>query len=546
LKSSIATQDAATMGLLTFAIKMGRQVKFVDRFFALRFVGLGSFALQRSGRSSCLFIGLLAVVLTATVAQGITFNVLQVEADYVGNETDGLQYAPVNFAGSTTLASGGVTYHALSSPGSGTVSTYSAHAAIVRSRLLAADGPANPVTDIWCLYAGNFLNNYVGTAAPASNAFRPSTVGNNIKYVNNSWVTSYTTTEANIDAVRRLDYMIHREDLVMTNGAVSPWPGPTPLLWASRNSIAVRGTQGFDFSDATGIGKRHADLWGPKAGTADDFSSYETPGVLGSAAGLVKAADTYSLNWNNGTNGLRHEVVKSILMTGADKTAFTATTGGFGSWTNNGVNNLDNDDGAGRVDYAQSLAVLDGGPRTLATVTGTTISAPIVTTAIAGWNYDSVLNAGSKALVIDANAGQLSKLTATLAWDVSQTEVGDLRLDTTDNGVQFANLDLELRPVTYNGVAYTLGPSLGSSLGLAGLRSQSTDDNVEHLYFTDTLSPGLYAFVISNNSSFAWNYGFSYTYAIPEPASLVLLFMGFVSLGSFAVRKRLQSRRRLR
>jgi hypothetical protein len=478
----------------------------------------------------------LTVILTASWAHGITYNVLQGEADAVGDETDGLQYAPVNFAGSTSLTESGVTYHALSNAGSSTVSTYSGHASTVRTKLLAADGPANPVTDIWSLYAGDFLNNYVMTSAPSPLADRPNTLGHNIKYVNNSWVTSYDTTAANVDAVRRLDYMIHREDLVMTNGAASRVSGVNPLLWASRNCIAVRGTQTFYPDDATGIGKRHADLWGPKNGTADEYSSYETPGVLGNAVALVKAAD--ASGWSNGTNGLRHEVVKSLLMTGADKTAFTTTAGGFSSWTSNGVNNLDNSNGAGRVDYAKSLSVLNGGPQTLATVTGTTIASPTVTTATAGWSYDAALNgASSKALVIDTTSGSLTDLTATLDWDVSQTEVSGNRLNTTDAGVKFANLDLELRPVKFDGIAYTLG----SSLGLAGLMSQSTDDNVEHLYFTDTLNPGLYAFVISNSSTFAWNYGFSYTYntlAIPEPNSLALLIVGVLSFGGFVLRKR--------
>lgn len=45
--------------------------------------------------------------------------------------------------------------------------------------------------------------------------------------------------------------------------------------------------------------------------------------------------------------------------------------------------------------------------------------------------------------------------------------------------------------------------------------SKSTDDNVEHLYFKNTLNPGVtvypgyYALVVSNSSSFSWNYSLS-------------------------------------
>jgi hypothetical protein len=465
-------------------------------------------------RSSCWYICFaMAVALSATVAQGTSLNVLQVEGD--GSTDSGIQYAPVDFAGHWSYSSGGVTYHALSSR----TSTLSGHAQTVRGRLLAAQGPGNPVTDDWCLYADGFLDNYIQTSDADTYAVRPSTVGHNIKIVNNSWVYSYGSTAADVDAVRRTDYMIHREDLVMTNAAVSPWPTQTPLLWASRNGISVRGTQTFTPSHGAGIGKTHADLWGPKSGTIDEVSSYETPGVAGYAAALITAAGS--------TNATHHEVVKSILMTGADKTAFTAPgTTGFTSWTSNGVNNLDNYSGAGRADYNTSLSVLNGGSHSMATVTGTTVNSPIVTTATAGWWYESALSGlETEALVVNVAQGGLTNLTATLAWDVTQTEttyLGNDTLNTTDAGVKFPNLDLELLPVTCDGGVY----HLGSSLGIAGLMSESTDDNVEHLYFTNTLASGLYAFVLSNHDNVAYDYGYGFSYrfaTVPEPGTLSLL-----------------------
>lgn len=485
---------------------------------------------------------LIALALMANVAHGLSFSVLQVESDF--DSASGYQYTPVVFAGNP-YSSGGITYHALSA----TDNSYSEHARAVRDLLLAAEGPAN-LTDIWCLNAVrdptdttsiDFLHSYVKTSSASTTAFQPSTisnVSNNIKIVNNSWVDRYTTDAANIDAIRRIDYMIHREDLVMVNGAVSPQGTPSvvlPLTWASRNGIAVRGTQTFDpsYFYSAGIGKIHADLWGPKVGDVDDVASYETPGVSGYAAALLKVADING--WSNGANGLRHEVVKSVLMTGADKTPAAQTTNGFNtSWTSNHVNNLDNVNGAGRANYAASLSVLNGGPHSMATVTNTdmTVKDPVVTTATTGWWYESALSGnGTEALIIDATHGSPTNLTATLAWDVTQTETeispNHPRLDTTDLGVIFANLDLELRPVIRNGNTYTLG----SSLNDARLMSKSTDDNVEHLYFTDSLASGYYAFVVSNQSDFAWNYGFSYRFAVvPEPGTLSLLAIAIVSM----------------
>ncbi len=476
----------------------------------------------------------LALALQAVTLHAAPVKVMQVEAD--GSGSAGLQYAPVNFAGNTTITSGGITYHAMSDPGSDTVSTYSSHAVTVRNRLLATDGVNNPVKDIYNLYAGDFLDNYVQTyivyAYNLQYSVLPNQIGNDIKIVNNSWVSNSGSTGANTDTVRRMDYMIRREDLLMVSGAVSPHPDApsieTPLAWSTRNGLAVRGTQGFDETDAAGIGKTHADLWGPKTGGGnDEGSSYETPGVAGYAAALIDVADTNG--WNNGTNGIRHEVVKSLLMTGADKTDFS--TSGFTSWSRDTNNNLDTDSGAGRANYENSLNVLNGGPQSMAGVSGTTINSPTITDSMAGWAYATLTGLGTQALVFDLTEPYMSELTATLAWDVTQEETSYLgipTLDTTTDGMIFADLDLELLPVVETEGTY----SFGDSLGITGLASKVTDDNVEHLYFTgETLASGLYAFVLSSKSDFDWNYGFSYTITtIPEPNTLLLLILGITAL----------------
>ncbi len=488
--------------------------------------------------------------LAAASSFAAAVNVLQIEGDYNSNSSgikEGLQYAPVNFAGAastTTPDAYGIIYHALTATDP-SINTESDHAKGVRNSLANADGPNNPVQNIYCLEADDFLQNYVKLASPNVNwstANRPASLNSPtnrlLKVVNNSWNITYQNTAVDTDVIRRLDYMVQREDLAMFNAAVSPIPKttiPAALVWSSRNGIAVRGTQAFDPTHGTGIGKTHADLWGPKTAQGGDaLASYATPGVAGYAAALIDAAD--SQGWSNGQNGLRHEVVKSILMTGADKTdaALTTTLGGFTqSWVANTVNNLSTTDGAGRADLNTSLDILYGGPQTMAAVSGSTIATASPVTLSAAWAFESSLAANAKrAVVVDLTDKNLTQLTATLAWDVTQTEKPNNRLDTTSSGTISTNLNLELLPVTFDNGVYTLG----SSLGITGLQSLSTDDNVEHLYISDTLQSftappsGLYAFVITNNSSANWNfgYGFSYTYdftAVPEPGTLCLLIV---------------------
>lgn len=480
----------------------------------------------------------VAVALLVQTISAYSVNVAMVEAD--GSIADGIQYAPVNFAGVSPVVSGGITYYALSDPGSATISSFSSHASTVRDRLLAADGINNPVNTIYALYAADFINSYVNPAAASTTALRPGSFGSSIKIVNHSWVGSAGTTALNLDSVRRMDYMIWREDLVMVSGAVAR-DANDALTWPSRNGIAVRGTQSFNPALIDTIG-RHADLWGPKTGAgADEAASFTTPGVSGYAAGLIDLAAANG--WNNGLNGLRHEVVKSVLMTGADKTDFSGTTGGFSSWTNNGINNLDNLNGAGRANYDNSVRVLAGGQQAPAAVSGTTITSPTIATALSGWWHETSLGGGSaQALVLDLTALSLTGLTASLTWDVTQQETQQgqqPRLNTTDTGVIFANFDLELRPVSYSAGTYTID----SSLGMTGLISQSTNDNVEHLYVTGVnLNPGYYALVVDNKSDFSWNYGLSYDIkAIPEPG--VLSFLILAAAGLYGLRQRKINRR---
>lgn len=494
------------------------------------------------GKNICLFVMLFSM---ASVAEGLAIKALQIEADTDGTMANGIQYyAPVDFYGVSPYTSPytGIVYYAWSGAGSASprVSVKSGHAETVWLRLLAADGPdGNVVSANYCVEANDFLSRYVKYRSSSSSAIRPDPVGYGIKIVNNSWAGSLGNN--NTDAIRRLDYMIQREDLVMTNSAVSSSTSPTPIAWASRNGIAVRGTQGFT-PTGPAIGKTHADLWGPKIWNADqqkyvdEAASYETPGVAGYAAALINVADQNG--WSNGTNGLRHEVVKSVLMTGADKTDFLVdqTPGGDKIWNHNGVNNLSNVNGAGRADYDASLAILNGGPQNMFSVAGTTISSPVRNDTLSAWTYnDSIVADGKQAMLLDLRYDDVHEVTATLAWDVTQLEVGDSYLNTTSNGTKFANLDLELLPVAYHNGAYTLG----SSLGLAGLMSNSTDDNVEHLYYHGELDPGYYAFVVSlhGNSVVPWDYGYGFSYEImadalptPEPGTLCLLLIAIVSI----------------
>ena len=111
------------------------------------------------------------VALTANALAGTSVNVLQIEA-YDGGTP---HYSPVNFAGSSTITSGSVTYYALSETGSTSTSTSSGHAATVSSCLLTGD-KADSISKIYCLTADDFLKKYVLTSSSSMIAPPPQQI----------------------------------------------------------------------------------------------------------------------------------------------------------------------------------------------------------------------------------------------------------------------------------------------------------------------------------------------------------------------------------
>ncbi len=435
--------------------------------------------------------------------------VWQTEAD--GNSiTSGIQYAAVEFGGNSSMAAYGTTFYALSS----TTNSYSGHAHGVAIYLLGQSGSyvdaiyADTYQGLYnkVVYAGTGPGGYYYTSIPAATPY-------SIKIVNNSWISS-STGVAVAAQVRTLDYLIARDDLIMCSGAVSSGG----MAWGMRNGLSVRGTQGFTATPIENINRLRPDLWGVSTSIA---SSYATPQVAGVAAQIVGRSQDYG--W---ADSQRHEVVKSILMTGTSKTP----SGSFIAWNPTLPNNLDTEDGAGQLVPSIAYDVFEAGQKALtslsSTAMGTPILSPSITTASQGWSYISSLSEYSQVALIMHRETPFEALTATLAWDVvppTVTGMGGPRLDTSTD--LFPNLNLTLYTVSEVGGNYFLG----SPVGLAGLTSNAVLDNVEHLYFPGTLPAGYYAFVIDyvdspSVNNYATDAGFSFTLTpVPEPSTFALL-----------------------
>ncbi len=292
------------------------------------------------------------------------------------------------------------------------------------------------------------------------------------------------------------------------------------------NSLAV-GAYPYS-STATGLGPTNDGRSKPDIVASGSFTSYTTPIVAGAAAAMVQAGtagDGYSnadgLSQSQYSTAATDErTVKALLLNGAVKpTGWTNNyTGTNDSYTYlaptaNATTPLDPRYGAGVVNLANSYSNLLAG-RTAASTT------PIAQKK--GWDFSSISSGTSNTAnyTFDlSNAGQAYDLTSTLVWNA-----------------QVQQLVSRSSVVTYNETLNNLDLMLYNAAGSLVASSTSTVDNVQQI-FTLNLLPGTYHLeVLDKGGAASWaartdSYALAYNFqAVPEPASLLLLALGFLAL----------------
>jgi hypothetical protein len=332
----------------------------------------------------------------------------------------------------------------------------------------------------------------------------PSVEGNDVQ--NHSWVGNLNTETQNIDAIRRMDFAIQRDNFVavfgLNNGSNTTVPN---LMAGAYNGITVglsNGNHSRGGSALDGGTRTKPDIVVPTTAT-----SWAAPTVGSAAALMIETA--------RGTSGLgnadRSVVVKSLLMTGAtrDETEFG------GAWTNSSTQPLDAVYGAGELNVLRSHDILTSGEQN---------SSAISTVAAKGWDLGISSVSNDQFYFFDLVAGSQYQIAASLVWNrivtATDTQAGP--------GVNYsfasslANLDLRL----FSAAGFNLGSEIGASL--------STVDNVE-LLITDPLAPGRYAWQVRSNTS-GIDYGLSWNIEaitpIPEPSVISLVGLGILLIFS--------------
>ncbi|MCE5326621.1 MAG: hypothetical protein LLG01_09410 [Planctomycetaceae bacterium] len=371
---------------------------------------------------------------------------------------------------------------------------YSNHATTVGTYLYGNSGMGKGVTAINNWEANNWLQSgFLKTGTTSAPVVETQRVQNS------SWVGSFGVGKEayDIDALRRFDYTINRDNYVavvgLNNGSGTTVPS---LLASSYNAIVVGVSSGNHSRGGTRVetaGRVKPDIVAPAA-----YTSYATPIVGAAATMLLQTAD----NTPALANARNSEAVKAILMAGATKEEFA-------NWSRTTTRPLDAVYGAGELNVYNSYHILTAGEQEASTVSDVQKN---------GWDFSSTpVTSQMKYYFFDVAAGTaLSDLSIILTWNrvIADTINGSSWGDPSST---LANLNLWL----YSADGYSLGSLLDSS--------QSTVDNVEHIYETN-LAAGRYAIAVNSNTAatdfaLAWR-STLITIDIPEPCTLVLLVVG--------------------
>ena len=268
--------------------------------------------------------------------------------------------------------------------------------------------------------------------------------------------------------------------MVGLNNGITPMPR---LLAQSYNAIAVGRSDGQHSTGLTdiatyGSGRSKPDIVAPRTTTS-------------TATATLSSVATFLHSAVDGTDAAKSETMKAILMAGATKSEFPAWSQGFDPVdATKVVAPLDDTFGAGQVSAYNSYVITQGGRFAGNVGTPTPVGSY-------GWDYQTVTAGAANALnyLITVPAGSTAKeLSILLDWNVD--------VPTGLNSQTLANFNLSLKN------------SFGENL----LSSDSSVDNVEHIYLQD-LAPGEYTFSVSSNMARDFGLAWRTSLAFDNPSA---------------------------
>ena len=324
---------------------------------------------------------------------------------------------------------------------------------------------SSPGTDNIDVYSANF---WLGSGGIRSDSNRDP-LNQQFQVTNHSYVALASNRFGENEAatfLQKLDYYIDQNDSLVVGGSSNGRSTSLPLgLAPSFNALSVGRTDGNHGAGPTTFyfeGRTKVDIVAPETAT-----SRAAPVVSSVASLLVDAAD-------GDFDAIHVETLKATLLAGATKDEFD-------DWDRTATRPIDERYGAGQVNAYNSFKIQEGGQFEGSSTLGD------IAVGDFGWDYSDSLESTPVAPVryyrFEVGADQyLNKFSIVLSWNIDINDVG-AGANSFIPIPDLVNLDLELFDADGNAVDV----------------SQSTVDNVEHIYLQD-LAPGVYDLKLSGDS----------------------------------------------
>lgn len=391
-----------------------------------------------------------------------------------------------------------------------------------------------------------FFNDYLNLQAAAP-------LASSSRIANHSWVGGQfednfgdPLPDITSEVLRRVDWVVETDEFIQVVGTNN---GSTvkPLLASAYNVISVGRTDGNHAKGTFALDSDYtAGRVAPHVVAPAGSTSAATPIVSSVAAVLVETAHKGAWSLSNGLttnrngdtiyNGERSEVIKALIMAGADReTNNTSTAANITDYrqdvANQTDNGLDTRYGAGQVNVLNSHSMLAAGEQDSSQDGGA------ATVDNLGFDYDMSFGGdnGSNSTAsyqFDTLAAD-SVLSASLVWniDIDGSVSGGGPFASFNDDATFYDLDLILIDQTLGTVA----------------SSESTNENTENIWFSLTAGHDYVIQVVAGvgQAIFDWDYGLAWQIqgqqiqAVPVPAAAWLFGSALCGLIGLKQRKRI-------
>ncbi|MDG2292142.1 MAG: dockerin type I domain-containing protein, partial [Phycisphaerales bacterium] len=369
--------------------------------------------------------------------------------------------------------------------------------------------PAPGVGNLYCWELVDWCTN--GFLQAQSTVVQPNGTPYGIKNFNLSWIASFGNLTNDHRVLRRADFVVERDDVLMCSGISNEGQDAYPLMMCMYNGLVVGVTDGEHNAGDTmepydGSGRMRPEIVAPLGTT-----SAATGLVSGCAALLV---DTAREDVTLPPQAEASEVIKAALIAGAVKTTPDENwTNNPGSGADRGIAErpLDETYGAGTVNVDRSHRIISGGR-----VWGGLYEESSAPAGLHGFDLAFCLQGNSRWWSFDI-AGQVDEVSIAATWNRI--------INNTFTGYAMGDGELRLwrRNAAGNLEALT-GDSGINSFASGNVVSRSDADNVELLVIHD-LVPGEYVLELHHNQgsgASSLEAGVAWHFSDPVPVDDVL------------------------